>query len=257
MGRVGRSFKDRVYPNFPVPVLGPEYNGLTTAQQQSLLARLLEIRESDIKDFEENKAKCRAMSKRGLPQKIFDDLQRHRDYVANEASRDPIQYCRMIEEVVALGGRAQTIAFTHEQMLTKYVLFRQITDETLVGCHTRFKNHIDQWTLISGAARVPNGEEQAERFKNCLSSGYDRMRELYTKQRTRPVNPETPLATLADMYQLAQTQDVAVMSAKSANAQYYPSAFATDTDLVTDNKDFNNIPSWKDQCRKCGEEGHK
>ena len=257
MGTVGRCFKDRVYPNFPVPVLGPEYNGLTPAQQQASLARLLERRAIDMKEFEENKVKCRAMVKRGLSQKILDDLQRHRDFVANEASRDPIQYCRMIEEVVALGGRAQTIAFTHEQMLIKYVLFRQIPGETLVGCHTRFKNHIDQWTLISGAARVPNGVEQAERFKNSLSSGYDRMRELYTEQRTRPVNPEAPLATLEDMYQLAQTQDVAVMSAKSVNAQYYPSAFATDTDYNAPSKDFNDIPSWVDQCRRCGNEGHK
>ena len=257
MGTVGRCFKDRLYPKFPVPVLGPEYNGLTPAQQQASLARLLERRAIDIKDFEENKVKCRAMVKRGLSQKILDDLQRHRDFVTNEASRDPIQYCRMIEEVVALGGRAQTIAFTHEQMLIKYVLFRQIAGETLVGCHTRFKNHIDQWTLISGAARVPNGIEQAERFKNCLSSGYDRMRELYTEQRTRPVNPEPPLASLEDMYQLAQTQDVAVMSAKSVNAQYYPSAFTTDAEFNQNGSDFNDIPSWVDQCRRCGVEGHK
>ena len=256
MGSVGRCFKDRVYPNFPVPVLGPEYNGLTVAQQHASLARLLERREIDIKEFEEIKVQCRAMSKRGLSQKILDDLQRHRDFAANEASRDPIQYCRIIEEVVALGGRAQTIAFTHEQMLTKYVLFRQIPGETLVGCHTRFKNHIDQWTLISSASRVPNGVEQAERFKNCLNSGYDRMRELYTEQRTRPVNPEAPLATLEEMYQLAQTQDVAVMSAKSVSAQYYPTAFTTDMDH-TDVKDLNDIPPWVDQCRKCGDEGHR
>ncbi len=55
----------------------------------------------------------------------------------------------MIEEVVALRGRSQTIAFTHEQIMIKYILFRQIPGETpIVGCQTRFKNHIDQCLYV-------------------------------------------------------------------------------------------------------------
>ena len=104
---------------------------------------------------------------------------------------------------------------------------------------------------------MPNVMEQAERYNNCLNTGYERMRELYTEQKTRPVNPEATLASLEEMNQLAQTQEVAAMSAKSVTAQYYSTAFDTSVEYNTDSKDVNDIRLWIDQCCKCGQEGRK